>query len=436
MKPSAQPTPPQDRPAVLVVDDNRVYREAFRRNLLLEGYAVVEAEDAEEAMARLREQAAQVLVTDLAMRHPTEGLDLIRQARALNPCLPIIMISAVGTFEEGAEASRLGACHVLSKSKIEAEMDCLYRAIDQAYAQYRRDAALAEQLAQARVHAEKDREAAQAEIRRVILDREASAAIKSEAFDLLSELDAPTQAEASRQDLARARGAATADAELFARADAGLRQALGDLEAMDHQTVEALRTAEFLYLYAESDMRLVDFSRSIGFSYCFAVENEAKARLRKRLQKFFADAATPRLVKSLLEDNGRALSIFYHQYLLRLLRDANVDVTMDNVYQVFQRVLEHGGKYKPDGLKALGIVILCFGRVYAFRKLGQEIKIDNPLGIRGETTGSDALRLATLLTNLQHYRNPYIHPEISEMEKLSKIRASAIECLSLSSRLA
>ena len=35
---------------VLIVDDNDLYRKAFRRNLLLQNYDVVEAENADEAL--------------------------------------------------------------------------------------------------------------------------------------------------------------------------------------------------------------------------------------------------------------------------------------------------------------------------------------------------------------------------------------------------
>jgi CheY-like chemotaxis protein len=422
-------------PSVLIVDDNKSYREAFRRNLQLEGYDVLEAEDSEEAMVRLREHAIDVIVTDLSMRHPTEGLDLIRQARTLNPHLPIIMISAVGTFEEGAEASRLGARYVISKSKIDEEMENLFKAINRAYAEYRKSLQYVEQLHRLRQGGESDRVATEGALRRIIVSPEAPETVKGEAFDLLIEMVTPELVESSRQDLDRARSASLATSDLFKEAEQNLRVALKEFEGLDHDTQEALRTAEFLYVHTEHVEHSVDFSRSIGFSYCFAVENEAKCRLRKRLQKFFGDAATAKLVKLLLEENRRSLSVFYHQYLLRVLRDIDMDVTIDNILQTFQRMLEHGGKYKPDGLKALGIVLLCFGRGYNFRKFDKEIVIDNPLGMKGLANDREVLQMATLLSNLQHYRNPYIHPEISEMGKLSKIREAAFECLSLAFKL-
>ena len=382
-------------------------------------------------MARLRAGGVDVVVTDLSMRHPTEGLDLIRQVRTHNPHLPIIMISAVGTFEEGAEASRLGARYVISKSKIDEEIENLFKAINGAYGEYRRCIAFSEEIDQLRRQAAEDPAAAQAGLRRLIAAADVPQTVKGEAYDALSELGDAALVADTRQDLDRARNSPLATGDLFAEADANLHNELEDFPSLDHETREALRTAEFLYLHTDRVEHSVDFSRSIGFSYCFAVENEAKARLRKRLQKFFADPGTTRLIRALLEDNGRSLSVFYHQYLLRLLRDIQMDVTIDNVYQTMQRIIEYGPKYKPDGLKALGIVLLCMGRNYAFRKFDKEVRIENPLGMKGLEDDAEVLRLATLLTNLQHYRNPYIHPEISEMEKLSKIRSTTLECMNM-----
>ncbi|NQU44358.1 response regulator, partial [bacterium] len=106
---------------ILIVDDNARYREAFSENLMLQGMEVFQAEHADQAIELLKTQSPDVMVTDLQMRRATEGLDLIRDARIIEPCLPVIMISAVGTFDEGAQASQLGAAHVLSKARIEEE---------------------------------------------------------------------------------------------------------------------------------------------------------------------------------------------------------------------------------------------------------------------------------------------------------------------------
>lgn len=415
---------------VLLVDDNRNYREAFRRNLILEGYEVDEAEDSEEAMDILGRERPDVIVTDLSMRYPTEGLDLIRQIRASSPHMPIIMISAVGTFEEGAEATRMGAQFVISKSKIDEEIDTLFRAIDQAAEEHRQSLRYVARLDQLAQQAADRHDEVQSEVRRIVRDPNAPETVKSVAFDMLLQLETAEQRQATRAEFDRVRAAAAAQ-DLFAMADANLESGLSDYDALDPETREALRSAEFLFVHGEQIERTVDFSRSVGFSYCFAVENEAKARLRKRLSRFLGDPQTFKLIEGLLENNRKSLSLFYHQYLLRLQREFPMDVTIDNVYQTFLRILEHRDRYKPDGLKALGIVLMCFGRSYEFRKFNKLFLIDNPLGLRGLADGGKVIELAMLLTNLQHFRNPYIHPEISEMEKITKIRETAFECLNL-----
>jgi hypothetical protein len=235
--------------------------------------------------------------------------------------------------------------------------------------------------------------------------------------------------------VARIRATTAVPHEFFEALEANLAKMVKKIDDMSPETKDALRSAEFLYMNGDQLEKSVDFSRSIGFSYCFAVENEAKSRLRKRLQKFFADPATPRIVNSLMEENRRSVSLFFHQHLLRIQREIPMGITIDNVYLTFQRILEHGGKYKPDGLKALGIILICFGRAYTFRKFDKPVQMDNPLGIRGLTADMDVLNLAALLINLQHYRNPYIHPEISEMEKLSKIRQTSFDCMNYINQL-
>ena len=377
-------------PNVLIVDDNRNYRQAFTRNLLLEGYKVFEAEDSDEALEYLERETTDVVVTDLAMRHPTEGLDLIRQARSLKPHLPIIMISAVGTFEEGAEASRLGARFVISKSKIDEEMGNLFDAINRSVEEYKKSLLVAESIRNIRQDKSTDATSKADSLRQIVTKPDVSETVRSEAYDLLMELNTSEFLLGSQEDLDRVRSKTSV--EVFQKVDENLDENLSDFNSLDQDSQESLRTAEFLYVHGEEIEKAVDFSRSVGFSFCFAVENEAKCRLRKRLGKFFNDEKTPSQLKSLMEENGKGLSIFFHQYLLRVQRDLGMEITVDNVFQTFYRILEHRGKYKPDGLKALGIVLLCFGRNYSFRKFDTTITVKNPLGVKGFKDEDEILR--------------------------------------------
>jgi two-component system, OmpR family, response regulator MprA len=70
--------------SVLMVDDNPAMREAIARSLARRGCAVTTAADAAEALASLRRQSCDVVVTDLNMPE-RGGLWLWRQAVVLRP---------------------------------------------------------------------------------------------------------------------------------------------------------------------------------------------------------------------------------------------------------------------------------------------------------------------------------------------------------------
>ncbi len=426
---------------VLIVDDNKIYRDAFKRNMMLHNFDVCEAEHGGEALEVLKAQKPDVLVTDLCMRTPTEGLDVIRQAKGIDPLLPIVMISAVGTFEEGAIATRLGASDVISKSNIEERLERMYESIVVAAREYESNRALLAEIEKSR-QAEDPSERALAvkSIEDILTKRELHPYVQSEAYDALLNLQMPEIRLTAEQDASRIL-TQSGRSNLMDQIETNLRSELSDYENCHADSRDSLRTAELFFNLQESEVKGTEssrlFARNIGFSYSFAVENEAKFRLKKRIVRFLATPQTYDLIKQMLDPRTGHLDIFYHQYMLRLQNDIgkDYDFTIDNVKQTFQRILEHESRYKPDGLKALGIMLLCFGRSYSYKKMNKPIDVNNPLGIKGIEPDSEVLRFADLLISLQHYRNPYIHPEINEMEKVSKLRGTAFDCLRCICRL-
>jgi CheY-like chemotaxis protein len=419
---------------VLIVDDNKIYRDAFRRNLMLQNYDVIEAEHTREALEKIQEQAPDIVITDLQMTTETEGLELIQQVRSGFPLLPIIMISAVGTFEEGALAQKYGAVSVISKSRIEEDIERLYSSMDQAYqqAQHNRQYYDLIQRGKSAVSGGEPVPAdLSAELRQALTDNRLDPYLRDEAYNLLSHINESQLQESARSDAA-ASGIMPNSLNAIEQV---LRGELPSYDTFAEDSKETLRIAEFLYDQQTHTPGSIYFSLIIGFSYCFAVENEAKARMAKRLQKFLTSDTTYTIVPDMMENNNQQLSIYYHQYMLLLQRNRPMDFTIDNVKQTFRRILEHQSRYKPDGLKALGIMVLTFGRTYTWTKNNKPHKVSNPLGMKGIETDQDVIRFAELLISLQHFRNPYIHPEISDLEKLSKIRLTAFECLNMTSRL-
>lgn len=104
-------------PHILIIDDEAMIREMFRRILEMEGYAVSEAAEGNEALARCREQCPDLIITDLIMPDK-EGIETIIEIRRDFPETKIIAISGGGriTAREYLElAETFGADRSLSK---------------------------------------------------------------------------------------------------------------------------------------------------------------------------------------------------------------------------------------------------------------------------------------------------------------------------------
>ena len=81
---------------LLVVDDDPMIRDVEAQVLRLQGYTVLEAQGAAEALQLARKAAAiHLLVTDFSMPE-VDGLELSRQFRLVHPKTPVLMVS--GTF--------------------------------------------------------------------------------------------------------------------------------------------------------------------------------------------------------------------------------------------------------------------------------------------------------------------------------------------------
>ncbi|EDP64153.1 response regulator receiver protein [alpha proteobacterium BAL199] len=83
---------------ILVIDDNEDLRAVIRRTLEAVGHQVLDAQDGRQGLKLLQQHAPQVMITDILM--PTkEGLETIREAKALKPQLAIIAMSGGGSMD-------------------------------------------------------------------------------------------------------------------------------------------------------------------------------------------------------------------------------------------------------------------------------------------------------------------------------------------------
>jgi len=102
---------------ILVIDDEKPIRILLREMLERTGYKVIEASDGKKAMALLREETVDLVITDILMPDQ-EGLQTIRELRRDYPQIRIIAISgggAVGPETYLQMAKRLGADRTLTK---------------------------------------------------------------------------------------------------------------------------------------------------------------------------------------------------------------------------------------------------------------------------------------------------------------------------------
>jgi DNA-binding response OmpR family regulator len=86
----------QERPTVLVVDDEEDLRDIMRRMLERRGFATLVAGDSDQAIAVCREHPGviDVLVTDLGLPGVSGG-DLARNASGLRPEMGVVYISGL-----------------------------------------------------------------------------------------------------------------------------------------------------------------------------------------------------------------------------------------------------------------------------------------------------------------------------------------------------
>jgi DNA-binding response OmpR family regulator len=108
----ARPSDPSE--TLLVVDDDPMVRDMEAQLLRLEGYTVLEAEGATEALRLAGEAVAiHLLITDFMMPD-VDGLELTRRFRAVHPKTPVLMVS--GSFPSFRDQSEdLGRFEFLAK---------------------------------------------------------------------------------------------------------------------------------------------------------------------------------------------------------------------------------------------------------------------------------------------------------------------------------
>jgi len=98
----------------MVLDDEPVVGERLKASLERAGLTVDAFRSSQDALAALRQERYDLLVTDLKMSGP-DGMDVLREARRLHPGIKSVVITGFATMDTAEEASRSGAVVFLPK---------------------------------------------------------------------------------------------------------------------------------------------------------------------------------------------------------------------------------------------------------------------------------------------------------------------------------
>jgi len=101
-------------PDILLVEDKDSLRRVLRLTLEQAGYSVTEAEDARAGAQAITSVPHRIVLTDLRMPHGS-GLDVLKAARAADPDVPVIVMTAFGSIDEAVQAMKDGAHDFLQK---------------------------------------------------------------------------------------------------------------------------------------------------------------------------------------------------------------------------------------------------------------------------------------------------------------------------------
>ena len=104
-----------DQPRLMIVDDDPVTCEMLCEVFAAEGFASRFVQSGEAAVSLLADEALDVLVSDIRMKTPFDGLALLDHVRQQYPHLPVVLMTAFGSVDTAVRAVKQGAFDYVSK---------------------------------------------------------------------------------------------------------------------------------------------------------------------------------------------------------------------------------------------------------------------------------------------------------------------------------
>jgi two-component system, NtrC family, response regulator PilR len=118
----------EENPAVLlVVEDDQAMQQMCIQLFQRRGYRAEGVSNATEALARISsatEPAVALVLSDVRLGHerPQNGIELLREIKALRPQLPVLLMTGYATVHDAVEAMKIGAADYVTKPFERAEL--------------------------------------------------------------------------------------------------------------------------------------------------------------------------------------------------------------------------------------------------------------------------------------------------------------------------
>ena len=118
--------------SILIVDDEHAQRTILRSVLKREGYEVETAKNRSDALEKMGKRMFDVVLSDMRMRSPMEGRNLLREIKQQDPDLPVVIMTAYAEIGDAVNlVAREGAFYYLEKPiDIDVLKKELKRAVD------------------------------------------------------------------------------------------------------------------------------------------------------------------------------------------------------------------------------------------------------------------------------------------------------------------
>lgn len=99
---------------IIIVDDEPDMLWALTNVLISENHSVIAVSNGEEALAKVKQVAVDLVLLDLRLPG-MDGIQVLEKIKEIKPDLPVVMVTGYGGIEEAVQSIKLGAFHYLPK---------------------------------------------------------------------------------------------------------------------------------------------------------------------------------------------------------------------------------------------------------------------------------------------------------------------------------